>query len=307
MGMENLTYGEGCDLVKDPLTILIWATVLLGARWTLHQIFTRWWAKRLIGLPAVGKLSPADSLGVEKFCKYFWHAIVYLVLFVWGLRILMTEAWSPFKTGTMDSVWIDYPHPASEKPVLKAFVMAQVAWYAHGFVESLIVDKFRSDFIVMLVHHVMSAILLLGSFYINGHRVAIVVCVEQDLSDILMYISKMFQKSVKVPWTQNQSFRTYLLVQLTTAWWSTRVFVLGTLVYRCLVILAPTGLMVIGGDKAHYMSIFLVGQLGLLWVMQVFWAVGLLKMTIDQVAKGAFNDFFHDSKKNEAKLSNKVK
>ena len=40
----------------------------------------------------------------------------------------------------------------------------------------------------------------------------------QDLSDILMYISKMVQKSTAVPWTQNKSLHTYLLCQLTVAW-----------------------------------------------------------------------------------------
>ena len=70
------------------------------------------------------------------------------------------------------------PQPPHDSPVLVTYSL-QVAWYVHGFFESLIVDKFRSDFIIMLVHHVLSSVLLLGAYWGNAHRVAILVCVEQ--------------------------------------------------------------------------------------------------------------------------------
>jgi hypothetical protein len=126
-------------------------------------------------------LSKEEANGVEKWCKYMWHLIVYVGLFAWGVKIILYESWSPVKTGTIDSVWVGYPHSAMEKPIVKAFMMAQVSWYMHGFVESLIVDKFRADFFLMLVHHILASCLLTGAFWGNAHRVAVLVCVEQVL------------------------------------------------------------------------------------------------------------------------------
>ena len=76
---------------------------------------------------------------------------------------------------------------------------AQVSWYMHGFMESLIVDASRNDFVVMLVHHVLAVCLIAGAYCGNAHRVALAVVCEQDVSDILLYISKMIQKSAAVP------------------------------------------------------------------------------------------------------------
>lgn len=113
-----------------------------------------------------------------------WHFIVYLMLFAWGLKIIVTESWSPAKSGQIDSVWVGYPHGSHEKPMVKAFITVQVAWYLHGFVESLLVDHQRVDFVVMLVHHVLACCLLTGAFWGNAHRVAVLVCVEQVNSSI---------------------------------------------------------------------------------------------------------------------------
>ena len=71
-------------------------------------------------------LSKEEVNGVEKFCKYAWHGVIYWGLFVWGLLILMEETWSPILNRTIDTVWIGYPHEGHEKPAVKAFMMAQV-------------------------------------------------------------------------------------------------------------------------------------------------------------------------------------
>jgi hypothetical protein len=310
------------------------------------------------------QLSEADKLGVEKYCKYAWHCVAYIFLEAWGMSLQIEAPWSVLNTGTISSVWVDYPHSGTEKQFAKLFMMAQVAWYVHGFFESLIVDKGRSDFLVMLIHHVLSSMLLLGAFWVGAHRVAILVCVEQDLSDILMYISKMVQKSTAVKWTQNKSLHTFLLMQLTVAWGrcysnhshrthstilrsirsiqprhfvpescsrhsimimimiihscnsflvtplrhpfpccSTRVFVLGTIIWTCLQITGPLNIMTPGHPSSDTISIFLLAQLSILWLMQLFWWIGLCKMTLDQTFKGSFNDFFHDTVLNSPHLS----
>jgi len=297
----SMVRGEHVDFAVDIASMLAGSAFLLSIRWAMHKVWTRDLAKRMMGLDKVEKLSKVDSNGVEKWCKYMWHLIVYVALFAWGVKIILTEEWSPLKTGTMDSCWEGYPQPAAEKPAVKHFHMAQVAWYMHGFVESLLVDNMRADFALMLVHHLLAACLLTGAFWGNAHRVAVVVCVEQDLSDILMYLSKMIQKASAVPWTQNKTLHAYLLYQLTIAWWCTRCVTLGTIVYRCFTIIGPTGLITPWGNNVDPLSTYLSAQLFLLFVMQVFWGMGLLKMCFDLTFKESWHDIFHDSKQKEGK------
>lgn len=72
------------------------------------------------------QLSSSDALGVEKFCKYMWHMVVYLILEVWAVKLQLDLPWSVFNTGTIDSVWDRFPHSGTEKAAVKLFMMAQV-------------------------------------------------------------------------------------------------------------------------------------------------------------------------------------
>ena len=180
--------GHHVMLEKDLITILLATFCLLCVRWLLLKISLRPFAKRMMGYKDQN-LDASEALGVEKFCKYEWHYIVYIVLLCWGIILMLQSEWSVFVSGQLDNVAFGYPHDGSEKPALKAFFIAQISWYAHGLVESLMVDRSRSDFYMMLVHHVLAMALLSGSFWGNAHRVAITICVSQVRN--ILHISRV--------------------------------------------------------------------------------------------------------------------
>ena len=171
--------GEHVVPELDCLIVLAVTLCLLLQRWVLLKTSMRPFAHRMMGVSDSLKLDQSTSHGVEKFCKYGWHFAAYIILFCWGFMLLSESEWSVLKSGKLDNIWIGYPHSGDEKLGLKAFFIAQISWYAHGVVESLMVDRSRSDFYLMLLHHVLAIALLAGSFWGNAHRVGVTVCVVQ--------------------------------------------------------------------------------------------------------------------------------
>jgi hypothetical protein len=184
--MNSLSYkpninarGEHVEPEIDIVTISILTICLLFQRWILLKTTMRPFALGMMGYKNQKELDQTAIIGVEKFCKYGWHFIVYIMLLSWGVKLLSDSEWSVLSSGRIDDVWLGYPHSGREKPVLKAFFIAQISWYVHGLVESLMVDRLRSDFVMMLLHHVLAIALLCGSFWGNAHRVGVTVCVCQ--------------------------------------------------------------------------------------------------------------------------------
>ena len=171
--------GEHVVPAVDLLIILVVTLLLLLQRWILLKTSIRPFAYRMMGYSDGNTLDRSAAHGVEKFCKYGWHFIAYIMLFCWGFMLLSESEWSVLKSGKLDNIWIGYPHSGDEKLGFKAFYIAQISWYAHGVVESLMVDRSRSDFYLMLLHHVLAIALLTGSFWGNAHRVGVTVCVNQ--------------------------------------------------------------------------------------------------------------------------------
>ena len=51
--------------------------------------------------------------------------------------------------------------------------------YIHGFIESMIHDRKRKDFAMMIIHHVLAVALIVGAYWGNAHRIGITVIVSQ--------------------------------------------------------------------------------------------------------------------------------
>lgn len=64
---------------------------------------------------------------VEKFCKSGWHCAAYVVLWVWGLKIMQESEWSILNAKSVDPCWVGYPHSGEEKVALKPFYFSQVS------------------------------------------------------------------------------------------------------------------------------------------------------------------------------------
>jgi len=238
------------------------------------------------------------EIEVEKMCKYGWHLVAYILLWVWSLQLMQQAEWSFLNTGSISQCWDGYPHPGSEKPVLKSFVLAEIAWYGHTFIESAMVDRVRGDFWMMMIHHVLAVCLLVGAFWGNGHRAVITVCFEQDVGDIVLYISKMLVKcDGRFAALKSDVVHGVLLVWLAVTWWGTRCGILGLIVYQCYHFVAPSGLILPWDERFDGLSLFLFLQLTLFWVLQVIWGWNLWLVIYRKVRSGELHDHMGDGEK----------
>lgn len=198
--------------------------------------------------------------------KYCYHLVFYLYVWTWAVRLLATAPWFV----SWDSIW----KPNVDSDYTVDLFATQIVWYIHCFVESLLLDRKRSDYFMMLLHHVMTVVLILGAHNTRAHRVGLLVLVNQDFTDIVINMSKIAQKLVT-----SKTVQTAILILLTISWFCTRVLALSMIVFRSYL-------------NATRQQFFLVLMLGVLLSMQIIWSVGLVRITTTFLRQGVVVDTF---------------
>jgi len=284
---------------SDVLISLVSAVVFLALRPLLVNRFFRPFGLRMKNLRPEDQLSEKSEQELQKFCKYCWHTCVYLVFWIWALWLYLPLPWA-FR---IDAVWEFYPNnPEGVLPFKMLFLM-EGGWYLHGIVESYYYDYRRTDFLLLMTHHLLAVLLCYGSLWGNAHRAGITVIVAQDLSDIIIYVSKIINQCVAVPFCQRWSLHTFLLTCITVSWFYTRVYFLGLLAYRAWASgldwvpnnFINSGALIYGHRNFDPFSLCLAIELEALHILQIIWFVGILKMFLSQILLGAFKDVWYDS------------
>ena len=84
-------------------------------------------------------------------------------------------------------VWIGYPHLPLAGP-FKFYYLTQCAFYLHQIL-ILNAEAHRKDHWQMMTHHVITVILMVGSYFYNYTRVGALVMMLMDLPDIFLPVS----------------------------------------------------------------------------------------------------------------------
>eukprot|EP00064_Thunnus_orientalis_P015658 superscaffoldBa00002945_g15713 len=103
----------------------------------------------------------------KKFCESMWRFTFYLGIFIYAIHHL----WTPLSPG-------QYNH-----------YVAELAFY-WSLMFSQFIDVKRKDFIIMLVHHLATIILITFSYANNMIRMGTMVMCVHDASDIFLEVSK---------------------------------------------------------------------------------------------------------------------
>ncbi|KAI0347087.1 longevity assurance proteins LAG1/LAC1 [Trametopsis cervina] len=125
---------------------------------------------------------------VIRFAEQGWSAVYYTLQWSYGLyvhRNLPTKVLNPV------DVWINYPHLPLAGP-LKFYYLTQNAFYIHQIL-ILNAEARRKDHWQMMTHHVITVVLMLGSYFYNYTRVGCLVMMLMDLCDIFLPIAKMLR------------------------------------------------------------------------------------------------------------------
>ncbi|XP_044207627.1 ceramide synthase 5-like isoform X1 [Thunnus albacares] len=121
----------------------------------------------------------------KKFCESMWRFTFYLGIFIYAIHHLWTSPWM----WDVRQCWHKYPlQPLS--PGQYNHYVAELAFY-WSLMFSQFIDIKRKDFIIMLVHHLATIILITFSYANNMIRMGTMVMCVHDASDIFLEAAKL--------------------------------------------------------------------------------------------------------------------
>lgn len=149
-----------------------------------------------------------------KFNENLWYACWHTFSFIWNLRVLTrdsisstTPGWPLLLLSSGKSVWY-YLSTAAETslsspgwphlimaPYMKFFYLTELAFWVSNALY-LGFETLRSDFKVMVAHHIATIFLIGASYLLNFWRVGVVVLLLHDIVDVFLYWAKTAHYSV---------------------------------------------------------------------------------------------------------------
>lgn len=163
----------------DPMMVL-WAmligVVLTGIRSLLNTFVLIKFAKH-------SKLT-RDS--TEKLPGSAWKFCVYLFTWLWSLY-LIHKSNSFFDLSSHWNKW--HPGQPVEPGVYWLFVF-EVGFYLHYLYAMAFLDKRQKDFAILLLHHVLTILLIIGCYSLRFHIIGVVLIFIHDIGDVFLEGSK---------------------------------------------------------------------------------------------------------------------
>ncbi|KAI0089158.1 longevity assurance proteins LAG1/LAC1 [Irpex rosettiformis] len=139
--------------------------------------------------PAITKKEAKQlKRSVIRFAEQGWPVVYYSLQWCFGLyvhRNLPTKVLDPV------DVWTNYPHIPLAGPI-KLYYLTQNAFYMHQILV-LNAEARRKDHWQMMTHHVITVVLMLGSYFYNFTRIGVLIMMLMDLCDIFLPLAKMWR------------------------------------------------------------------------------------------------------------------
>jgi acyl-CoA-dependent ceramide synthase len=143
--------------------------------------------------PLTAKLGILKPKTQTRFIEQSYMIIYYTVFWSWGLKVFINN--TPTKTnGVQDlliSLWSGFLQLRLQA-TLKLYYLLQLAFWIQQ-VAVLHLESRRKDHLQMLSHHVVTIILLTGSYSYRQWRVGNAVLVCMDLVDIILPLAKVLR------------------------------------------------------------------------------------------------------------------
>ncbi|KDR83793.1 hypothetical protein GALMADRAFT_236178 [Galerina marginata CBS 339.88] len=145
-------------------------------------------ANGVAGPPPTAKEMRQLNRKVLRFAEQGWSVIYYSIQWAFGLYVhynLPTRLLDPI------DLWLAYPHIPIAAPV-KIYYLTQTAFYFHQILV-LNAEARRKDHVQMMSHHIITVVLILGSYFTNFTRVGCVIMMLMDCCDIFLPLAKMIR------------------------------------------------------------------------------------------------------------------
>jgi len=163
----------------DIYTVVLVTTILLMVRLAMHVSL----------LPALLPKTMRRSRQ-RKVSENVFYTCFYIATSVLGAAVYAAEPWSVDLFSNEPQVLPLFdPFPAPLSPLMRMYFLTELGFYV-GALLFLIVDEHHKDFVVMVVHHVVSISLVVGSYLGGWVRFGAVVLALHDLGDVFLYGAK---------------------------------------------------------------------------------------------------------------------
>lgn len=182
----------------------------------------------------------------------------------------------------------------------QAFLTVELAMYNANFVEDTIWDRQRADYMLMIIHHLVTIGLIIICFKANIERGGLYVIIVMDSMDYWLYFIKLVtlltcDVSGK---PKNRCFHTMqkiLSISLAIFWWVSRVWLYGTI--SAAMAYAAYFNENVFTKSEHWAGQSLppfihmgVGLICILFVLQLIWACMILKLVYETLRAGQLKD-----------------
>lgn len=149
------------------------------------------WVAPLIGTEkAVSK-----PRNVRKFADQGWQLMIHACMTLLEVAVLHEDKWRMWTEP--DSLWeekgmsVFNPH-RDMKPLIRMLYLSQMGVWAWTAVSHRFFEARHKDYYVMYIHHILTLVLLLGSYVYGFNKIGAMVLFVHDISDIPVDLLKMF-------------------------------------------------------------------------------------------------------------------
>lgn len=237
VGQPGAVYAKGFkDAFYVCTWILIWtalraatiryALVPLGARWVTKPKFTE--DQKKGGSKRLRKIKCWEK-NIMRFAEQSWCVLFYVTYWSLGLHIAYN---SPYWFNTA-GFWEGHPHTELQG-IVKFYYLTQCGFWFHMLIV-INVEARRKDHWQMFSHHIITILLIVGSYLAHFTRVGNAVLCLMDPSDILLSAAKCL-RYVGLQTLCDAAFGAFMF-----SWMITRHALYMALVYACFQIVTRKG------------------------------------------------------------------
>ncbi|XP_077869589.1 ceramide synthase 1-like [Saccoglossus kowalevskii] len=140
--------------------------------------------------PFVDKLNLMDEERTTKATENLFKSTWYTLSWIYTTSILFSGKYSMFQDPA--SVFTDWSNGMEVPLDIYILFVYQCGFYVHSIYASIYVDVIRSDFCLIIAHHVLTIMLLAFSFVVRYHKLGVLVIFCHDICDVLLEIAKIF-------------------------------------------------------------------------------------------------------------------
>lgn len=283
----SLSHSRPGDNLTELTIVALYTLLLFAINWSVRFTVMVPLARRVLvkvdtegGLSSIPLVGPADKK-VHKFAQAAMEASFYSSFSFIGLIVVLSQPWvwpsSQWWDGITDP---DTPH-ALMRNDLRCYYLLYTARYAQGIFSTLLEAK-RLDFWEMVLHHSVTVVLCVLSYFSGYTRVGAVVMCLLDPADIPLHFGKMCKYAGFAFWADR-------LFELFAIMW----FVMRLMMYPYVCWSAHIERQLFTHNSSiERISVLL---LDVLLVLQVYWFSLIIKAAIKSVRTGNLDDVRSDS------------